>query len=240
MLMFFGADPLYLLLVTPALALAGWAQARIMSAYREGSKYRAQSGVTGAQAAQIVMQEGGVSGVAIEPVAGQLTDHYDPSHKILRLSEGNFQEDSLAAVGVAAHEAGHAIQDATHYPLLVVRNLMVPLAGLGSNASMLLLIGGVAMQWPALMYLAIGLFSLAVLFQVVNLPVEFNASRRARAMLQESGLVSPQEDVVVGEVLNAAALTYVAATLTGVSQLLYFLIRTGAVGGRNNREDDVA
>lgn len=235
--MFFGADPLYLLLVTPALLLAGWAQARIMSAYREGSRYRASSGVTGAQAAQVVMQEGGVQGVAIEPVAGQLTDHYDPSHKVLRLSAGNYQEDSLAAVGVAAHEAGHAIQDATHYPLLVVRNLMVPLAGLGSNASMLLLVGGLALQWPALMYIAIGLFSLAVLFQVVNLPVEFNASRRARAMLQESGLVSPQEDVVVGKVLNAAAMTYVAATLTGVSQLLYFLIRSGAVGGRRDHED---
>lgn len=235
--MFFGADPLYLLLVTPALALAGWAQARIMAAYREGSRYRASSGVTGAQAAQVVMQEGGVRGVAIEPVAGQLTDHYDPSHKVLRLSAGNFQEDSLAAVGVAAHEAGHAIQDATHYPLLVVRNLLVPLASLGSNASMLLLIGGVAMQWPALMYVAIGLFSLAVLFQVVNLPVEFNASRRARAMLQESGLVSAQEDEVVGKVLNAAAMTYVAATLTGVSQLLYFLIRSGAVGGRGHRDD---
>lgn len=234
--MFFGADPLYLLLVAPALAMAAWAQARITTAYREGSRYRASSGVTGAQAAQMVMEEGGVKGVAIEPVAGQLTDHYDPSHKVLRLSAGNYQEDSLAAVGVAAHEAGHAIQDATHYPLLVVRNLMVPLASLGSNASMLLLIGGVAMQWPALMYVAIGLFSLAALFQVVNLPVEFNASRRARAKLQESGLVTPQEDEVVGKVLNAAAMTYVAATLTGVSQLLYFLIRSGAVGGR--REDD--
>jgi Zn-dependent membrane protease YugP len=235
--MFFGADPLYLLLVTPALLLAGWAQSRIMSAYREGSRHRASSGVTGAQAAQVVMQEGGVRGVAIEPVAGQLTDHYDPSHKVLRLSAGNFQEDSLAAVGVAAHEAGHAIQDATHYPLLVVRNLMVPLAGLGSNASMLLLIGGIALQWPALMYVAIALFSLAVLFQVVNLPVEFNASRRARAMLQESGLVSPEEDVVVGKVLNAAAMTYVAATLTGVAQLAYFLLRSGALN-RGGRGDD--
>ncbi|MDG3006825.1 zinc metallopeptidase [Paludisphaera mucosa] len=235
--MFFGADPLYLLLVMPALALAGWAQTRIVTAYREGSRYRASSGVTGAQAAEMVMREGGVQGVTIEPVAGQLTDHYDPSHKVLRLSSGNFQEDSLAAVGVAAHEAGHAIQDATHYPLLVVRNLMVPLAGLGSNASMMLLIGGVALQWPALMYIAIGLFSLAVLFQVVNLPVEFNASRRARTMLQQSGLISPEEDVVVGKVLNAAAMTYVAATLTGVSQLVYFLIRSGAVG-RGSRDDD--
>ncbi|WP_337177348.1 zinc metallopeptidase [Paludisphaera sp.] len=235
--MFLGADPLYLLLVTPALALAAWAQARITSAYREGSRYRASSGVTGAEAARLVMEEGGVRGVAIEPVAGQLTDHYDPSHKVLRLSAGNFQQDSLAAVGVAAHEAGHALQDATRYAPLVVRNLMVPLASLGSNASMLLLIGGVAMQWPALMYVAIGLFSLAVLFQVVNLPVEFNASRRARAMLQGSGLVTAQEDVVVGKVLNAAALTYVAATLTGVSQLLYFLIRAGVLGGRRDRSD---
>ena len=237
--MFFGADPLYLLLVAPALALAGWAQARITSAYHEGSRYRASSGVTGAQAAALVMQEGGVRGVAIEPVAGQLTDHYDPSHKILRLSAGNYQQNTLAAVGVAEHEAGHAIQDATHYPLLVVRNLMVPLAGLGSNASMLLLIGGIAMQWPALMYLAIGLFSLAVLFQVVNLPVEFNASRRARTMLQESGLISPEEDVVVGKVLNAAAMTYVAATLTGVAQLVYFILRSGALRGRG-RDDRTA
>lgn len=235
--MFLGADPLYLLLVTPALALAAWAQARIMSAYREGSRYRASSGVTGAEAARLVMEEGGVRGVAIEPVAGQLTDHYDPSHKVLRLSAGNYQQDSLAAVGVAAHEAGHALQDATRYTPLVVRNLMVPLASLGSNASMLLLIGGVAMQWPALMYVAIGLFSLAVLFQVVNLPVEFNASRRARAMLQGSGLVTPEEDQVVGKVLDAAALTYVAATLTGVSQLLYFLIRAGVLGGRRDRSD---
>jgi Zn-dependent membrane protease YugP len=237
--MFLGADPLYLLLVTPALALAAWAQTRISAAYREGSRYRASSGVTGAQAARMVMEEGGVRGVAIEPVAGQLTDHYDPSHKVLRLSAGNYREDSLAAVGVAAHEAGHAIQDATRYLPLVVRNLMVPLASLGSNASMLLLIGGVAMQWPSLLYLAIGLFSLVVLFQVVNLPVEFNASRRARAMLQESGLVTPQEDEVVGKVLDAAALTYVAATLTGVSQLLYFLIRAKGVGrGRGDGYDD--
>lgn len=235
--MFFGADPLYLLLVTPALALAAWAQARITSAYREGSRYRASSGATGAEAARAVMERGGARGVAIEPVAGMLTDHYDPSRKVLRLSAGNFREDSLAAVGVAAHEAGHAIQDATRYPPLVVRNFLVPLAALGSNASMLLLVGGLAMQWAALTYLAIGLFSLAVLFQVVNLPVEFNASRRGRAILRESGLIAPDEDEVVGRVLNAAALTYVAATLTGAAQLLYFLIRSGAVGGRRRRDD---
>ncbi len=235
--MFFGADPLYLLLVAPALALAAWAQSRIRSAYGEGSRYRASSGATGAEAARVVMERGGVRDVAIEPVAGMLTDHYDPSRKVLRLSAGNFRQDSLAAVGVAAHEAGHAIQDATHYPPLVVRNFMVPLAALGSNASMLLLVGGLAMQWAALTYVAIGLFSLAVLFQVVNLPVEFNASRRGRAMLQESGLIAPEEDEVVGRVLNAAALTYVAATLTGAAQLVYFLIRSGAVGGRSHRDD---
>jgi Zn-dependent membrane protease YugP len=140
--MYFGSDPLYLLLVMPALALAGWAQARIVSAYREGSKYRASSGVSGAEAAATIMRSGGVHNVAIEPIQGQLTDHYDPSKKVLRLSANNFQDHSLAALGVAAHEAGHAIQDAHRYPLLVVRNLIVPLASLGSNASFLFLAAG--------------------------------------------------------------------------------------------------
>ena len=124
-------DPLYLLLMLPGMAVAGWAQTRIASAYREGSRHRVSSGVTGAKAAAVIMRTSGVDNVPIEPVAGQLTDHYDPSKKILRLSADNYQDSSLAAVGVASHEAGHAIQDASHYPLLVVRNLIVPLAGFG-------------------------------------------------------------------------------------------------------------
>jgi len=232
--MFFGSDPLYLLLVMPALALAGWAQARIVSAYREGSKYRASSGVSGAEAAATIMRSGGVHNVAIEPIQGQLTDHYDPSKKVLRLSASNYQDHSLAALGVAAHEAGHAIQDASRYPLLVVRNLIVPLATLGSNASFLFLTAGVVLQSMKLVWVAIALFSLAVLFQVVNLPVEFDASRRAREQLQADGLITAEEDPIVGKVLNAAAMTYVAGTLTGVLQLVYFIIRSGAMR-RDNR-----
>jgi Zn-dependent membrane protease YugP len=233
--MHFAFDPLYILLMIPGMAVSGWAQSRIFSAYREGSRYRASSGVTGAQAAAAVMQSGGVEHVAIEPVAGQLTDHYDPSKKILRLSATNYQYSTLAAVGVAAHEAGHAIQDASHYPLLVVRNLIVPLAGMGSNISFTALIAGMLFQSMTLIWAGILLFSTVVIFQLVNLPVEFDASRRARRQLQETGLISPQEDQVVGKVLNAAAMTYVAATLTSILQLLFFVVRAG---GFRRRDDD--
>ncbi len=175
-------DPLYLLLMLPGMAIAGWAQTRIATAYREGSRYRASSGATGATAAATIMRAAGVDNVPIEPVAGQLTDHYDPSKKILRLSAPNYQDNSLAAVGVAAHEAGHAIQDASHYPLLVIRNLIVPLAGIGSNISFTALLAGVFFQSMTLIWAGILLFSTVVVFQLVNLPVEFDASRRARAV----------------------------------------------------------
>ena len=228
-------DPLYLLLMLPGMAVAGWAQTRIASAYREGSRYRVSSGVTGAKAAAVIMRSSGVENVPIEPVAGQLTDHYDPSKKILRLSASNYQDSSLAAVGVAAHEAGHAIQDASHYPLLVVRNLIVPLAGLGSNISFTALMAGVLFQSMTLVWAGILLFSTVVVFQLVNLPVEFDASRRAREQLQLSGLITPEEDQVVGKVLGAAAMTYVAATLTSILQLLFFVIRAR---GFRRRQDD--
>jgi uncharacterized protein len=229
-------DPLYLLLMLPGMAVAGWAQTRIASAYREGSRYRVSSGVTGAKAAAVIMQSSGVDNVPIEPVAGQLTDHYDPSKKILRLSASNYQDSSLAAVGVAAHEAGHAIQDARHYPLLVVRNLIVPLAGIGSNISFTALLAGILFQSMTLVWAGILLFSTVVVFQLVNLPVEFDASRRAREQLQLTRLISPEEDQVVGKVLGAAAMTYVAATLTSILQLLFFVIR--ARGFRRSQDDN--
>ena len=228
-------DPLYLLLMLPGMAVAGWAQTRIASAYREGSRYRVSSGVTGAKAAAVIMHSSGVDNVPIEPVAGQLTDHYDPSKKILRLSADNYQDSSLAAVGVAAHEAGHAIQDASHYPLLVVRNLIVPLAGIGSNISFTALLAGVIFQSMTLVWVGILLFSTVVVFQLVNLPVEFDASRRAREQLKLTGLITPEEDQVVGKVLGAAAMTYVAATLTSILQLLFFVIRAR---GFRRRQDD--
>lgn len=174
--------------------------------------------------------------MAIEPVEGFLTDHYDPGEKVLRLSPDVYYGQSLSAVGVAAHEAGHAIQDATRYPLLVVRNGPVPMASIGSNLAWVLIMVGFALMaaqsvWGQPVLLSgIGAFSLTVLFQLVNLPVEFDASRRARLMLVDHGIVTGQEDTVVKRVLDAAALTYVAARLTAVLTLLYFLIRAGFLG----------
>jgi Zn-dependent membrane protease YugP len=176
-----------------------------------------------------------VSGVQIEPVEGFLSDHYVPGEKILRLSPGVYSSRSLAALGIAAHEAGHAIQDAYRYPLLVIRNGLVPMAGFGSNLSWIVIIAGFILHLTPLIWVGIGLFSLVVLFQLVNLPVEFDASRRARVALVEGGLITEEEDQVVKRVLDAAALTYVAATLTAVLTLLYFLFRSGLLGGGSRR-----
>jgi Zn-dependent membrane protease YugP len=169
------------------------------------------------------MKDGGATGVSVEPISGVMTDHYDPQQKVLRLSEGVYANRSLAAVGIAAHEAGHALQDATHYRALIVRNLIVPLASLGSSAFGIIIMAGFLFQSPRLIMLGVLVFSATVVFQLINLPVEFNASRRARQELLSTGLVSPEEDEVVGRVLNAAAWTYVAGALTSVFTLLYYL-----------------
>ena len=209
-----------------------WAQARIRQAYAEGSRVAASSGLSGAEAAVAVMKAGGVDNVAIEPVEGELSDHYDPAHKVLRLSPKVYGGRSLAAVGVAAHEAGHAIQDATHYPGLVVRNLIVPLASIGSTVCWLPVMAGLLIGMTKLVFLGIILFSLTVVFQLINLPVEFNASRRGREALRSTGVISADEDQVVGKVLNAAAWTYVAAALTGVLTLLFYLGQYGVLKRR--------
>lgn len=230
-------DPLYFLILAPGMLLAAWAQMRVRSAYEEGSRIGAASGLTGAQAAAEVMRSEGVNNVAIEPVQGYLSDHYDPSHKVLRLSPGVYSQRSLAALGIAAHEAGHALQDAHRYGPLAIRNLLVPAAGFGSSFAWIAIMGGfvlsamhVALGGPLVLF-GIGLFSLVVLFQVVNLPVEFDASRRAREQLLMSGLITADEERTVASVLNAAAWTYVAATLSSALTLLYFLIRSGLLGG---------
>jgi Zn-dependent membrane protease YugP len=228
--MFF--DPWYFVFVAPAVLLAAWAQWRVSSAYAHASRIAAASGYSGAETAAAVMRRAGVGGVDIQTVPGQLTDHYSPGEKVLRLSPDVFEGRSLAALGIAAHEAGHAIQDARRYTPLVVRNEIVPLAGFGSNISWLLIILGFAMQWAGLIYLGIAAFGLTVVFQLVNLPVEFDASRRARLQLVEGGLIAPEEEREVARVLNAAALTYVAAALTAVLTLLYFLFRAGAFSRR--------
>jgi Zn-dependent membrane protease YugP len=222
----------YFLLALPGILLTIWAQARISQAYAAGSRVPAASGLTGAQAALMVMRSEGVTGVAIEPVAGELSDHYDPRRKILRLSREVYSGRSLAALGVGAHEAGHAIQDASGYPALIVRNLIVPLASIGSQTFWLLVAAGLLLGMLRLVLLGIILFSLMVVFQLVNLPVEFDASRRGRRILLSTGMISAQEEPVVARVLNAAAWTYVAATLTSVLTLFYYLIELGFFGGR--------
>jgi Zn-dependent membrane protease YugP len=233
-------DPMYLLFLAPGILLGLWAQWRVTSAFRHASQIPPASGYSGAEAADLLLHRSGIDGVAIEPVEGQLSDHYDPTHKVLRLSNDVYDGRSLAALGVAAHEAGHAFQDAERYPLLRMRNALVPLANFGAGISWLLILIGFALSvahfWlgPGLLYTGIAAFSLSVFFQVVNLPVEFDASARARRHLQETGLVMAQEDREVRRVLSAAALTYVAATLTSVLTLLYFLFRAGLLGGRDD------
>jgi Zn-dependent membrane protease YugP len=227
-------DPFYLLFLAPGILLALWAQIRVQSAYAEASRIPARSGYSGAEAADALLHAAGVPGVQIEPTEGMLSDHYVPGERVLRLSPDVYAGRSLASLGVAAHEAGHALQDASRYPLLVLRNGLVPLAGFGSSAAWIIILAGFVLHLLGLILVGIGVFSLVVLFQLVNLPVEFDASRRARVALVSSGLVTPEEDAVVGRVLNAAALTYVAATLTSILTLLYFLFRSGLLGGRRD------
>jgi len=235
---FFFIDPMYLILVLlPSLALAGLAQWRVKSAYAKGSKINARSGLTGRQVAEELLQNAGLNDVRIERVQGFLSDHYDPSKRVLRLSPDNHDGRSLAALGVAAHEAGHALQHAQGYAPLVVRNSIVPVAGFGSQLSTFLIIGGLLLnfmmqaQWGiGLAWIGVLLFSAVVVFQLVNLPVEFNASSRAREHLLALGIVSEYEDGTVKQVLNAAAMTYVAATVTAILNLLYLVMLVSSAG----------
>ena len=232
--MFF--DPLYFLILAPGILLAMWAQYRVQSAFGRAKQIPAQSGYTGAQAAAALLRSAGVGGVEIQPVEGFLSDHYVPGQRVLRLSPEVYGGRSLAALGVAAHECGHAMQEFTRYPALALRNGLVPLASVGSNLSWIIIMAGFLLHLAGLLYVGIAFFAVTVVFQLVNLPVEFDASRRARLALVDSGLVTPEEDVTVGKVLNAAALTYVAATITAVLTLLYFLIRSGVLGGGRSND----
>ncbi|REJ65378.1 MAG: zinc metallopeptidase [Planctomycetota bacterium] len=215
--------PFYFLLIGPALLLGMWAQFRIKSTYAEAQKMPAP--LSGAAAAKHIVESAGIHGMRIEQVPGHLSDHYDPREKVLRLSPEVYSSRSLAAVGIAAHEAGHAIQDARNYAPLTIRNAVVPAAGIGSNIGMLLFIVGLVASLKSLIWVGIALFSAVVFFQLVNLPVEFNASTRAKAQLVSLGIVPEPQMVYVNRVLNAAALTYVAATLQAVLTLLYLVMR---------------
>lgn len=223
-------DPTYLLLL-PALLLALFAQIRVSVAFNRWKQVRSQTGLTGAGIARMILDANGAGDVRIEPVPGSLTDHYDPKDGVLRLSDEVYGSGSVAALGVAAHEAGHAIQDAQDYAPLRIRTSLVPVANIGSAAAMPLFILGLIFSWEPLLKIGIVCFSFAVLFYVVTLPVEFNASSRAVRVLSSGYL--PQEEIRgVKAVLSAAALTYVAAALQALLQLARLLLLAG-----NRRRD---
>jgi hypothetical protein len=221
-------DPMYWMLVGPALLLAFWAQIKVKSAFSKYSRVGTRSGLSGAEAAQEILRASGIDGVGIEPSRGWLSDHYDPRARRLRLSPEVFQGRSISAIGVAAHEVGHAIQHSRGYFPLHLRTSFVPAANAGSILAWVFIPLGFMLGRMGLIHLGIILFSIAVVAQIITLPVEFNASRRAKAALMDMGLVTLEEAVGVIAVLSAAALTYVAAAVAALTQLLYFILRSSS------------
>jgi uncharacterized protein len=225
-------DPIYMLFILPGLGLSVWASMRVKSTFNTFSRVRSSRGFTGAQAAEALLQGAGITDVRIVRSQGVLSDHYNPVTKKLGLSSEVYGSDSIAAVGVATHEAGHAIQHATHYAPLWVRSALVPTANMGSSIGYFVMLMGLFMASTNMVLVGAILFSAVLLFQIVTLPVEFNASNRAKALILEHGIVTRQERAGVDKVLNAAALTYVAAAVSTLLTLLYFLWRSGLIGGR--------
>ncbi len=228
----FFFDPTYLFFMAPALALSLWASWRVKSSFRKYSRVPSSRGLSGAEAATELLRRAGIEDVKIVRTPGKLSDHYNPITKTLALSENVHDSASIAALGVATHEAGHAIQHAQHYAPLWVRSLLVPTANIGSSIGYIVMFLGLIMSSTNMVLVGAVLFSAVLLFQVVTLPVEFNASRRAKALIVEHGIITRQERVGVDRVLNAAALTYVAAAISTLLTLLYFLMRSGLLGGR--------
>ena len=217
-------DPTMVLLI-PAILLSLYAQFKISTAYKQYSKIRSQSGLTGAQVARALLNSNGLYDVRVERIGGRLSDHYDPRTRVVNLSEDVYQSTSLSSVAVAAHETGHALQHATGYFPMQLRSSFVPVANLGSGAGpMLILVGLFMPSFGWLLQLGIFAFAFAVLFQIITLPVEYNASHRALSLLQEGNLLRSEEVRGARSVLNAAALTYVAAALAAVLQLMRFIL----------------
>ncbi len=223
--MFF--DPIYFVFLIPGMLLSFWASWKTKSTFRKYSEVRSRSGWSGAEAARELIRRRGANGVHVEETPGFLSDHYDPGARVLRLSPDVYHGRSLAALGVAAHEAGHAIQHATSYGPLKFRSMIVRPAMIGSNMSWIILTAGFLLQTTALIWLGIIFFSAFVLFTLVTLPVEFDASNRAVAVLQQSGMIDASEAPGTKAVLRAAAMTYVASAVAAILQLLYFLMRAG-------------
>jgi Zn-dependent membrane protease YugP len=218
-------DPIYFLFIGPPLLLSLWASFRTKSAFKKYSRVRVRSGLTGAQAAQRLLEGAGINDVEIVAVRGTLSDHYNPVTRKLALSEPVFASNSIAAVGVACHEAGHAIQHANKYAPLWVRSALVPTANIGSKLGYGMMFIGAIMSFGGLITVGAILFAAVLAFQVVTLPVEFDASARAKKLAVSSGIVTAEERVGVDRVLNAAALTYVAAAISTLMTMLYFLSR---------------
>ena len=224
-------DPTYLILI-PAILISAWAQFKVSSTFNKYSTVRSINGYTGAQVARILLNDAGLQEVEIQQVPGKLSDHYDPRAKVLRLSSDVYGSTSVASIGVAAHEVGHAIQDKESYSALVFRNAIVPVVNFSSSLSWILFFIGILLSYSTLVTIGIILFSVVVLFQLVTLPVEFNASSRALKILEARGILYDKEVDGARKVLSAAALTYVAATLMAVLQL----VRLIAISNRNSND----
>lgn len=225
-------DPLYMIFMLPAIVLMLVAQVYVSSSYKKWSKVMASSRLSGADAANRLIRMAGLSEVRIEPVPGNLTDHYDPRTKILRLSPGVYQGNSVASLAIAAHELGHALQDQEDYFPLRLRAALIPAVNIGSWLGWILIILGLVLGLTNLAWVGVLVFSAGTLFALATLPVELNASTRARQLLTDSGLIYTEEEQQgVRKVLNAAALTYVAALATAVFQLLYYVSLVGGIGG---------
>lgn len=237
----FYYDPTYILVLIGAI-LCIWASSRVNSTYRKYAKVRSYSGMTGAEAARKILQMSGIYDVQVQHISGELTDHYDPSRRVLKLSDSVYGSQSVAAIGVAAHECGHALQHRDGYLPLKIRSALVPAANIGSRLGLPIVILGMVLGFGfhlpgggyfSLAQIGVWIFSLAVLFQIVTLPVEFNASGRALAMLGDYGMMNREEVKSCKRVLSAAALTYVAAAASSILQLLRLVLLTG-----NRRRDD--
>lgn len=236
--MFF--DPMYWLVIGAGMLLSLWASMKTKGTFHKYSRFTTRSGMTGAQVAQAILRDANVSGVTIQPIAGNLTDHYDPRTRTLRLSEGVYNSTSMSAAGVAAHEVGHAIQHAQEYAPLKFRSAWVPVANLGGGVSIFVLIaaaflgGAQSVLGAKVALLGVLLFATTTVFTLVTLPVEFDASRRAMVNLKRGGYLTQDELAGAKSVLDAAALTYVAAFITSALTLLYWAMRLGLLGGRRS------
>lgn len=219
----FYFDSTFIILI-PALIISAWAQYKVSSTFNKYSNYRSAKGYTGAQVARILLDSHGLNYIPVEVIPGKLTDHYDPSRQVMRLSEDVFYGNSVASIGVAAHETGHAIQHQRHYAPLVIRNSIVPVVNFSSSISWVLLIAGILLGIRGLTSLGILLFTVVVIFQLVTLPVEFDASSRALKILGSRGILYADEVKSARKVLSAAAMTYVAAALTSIAQLARLIL----------------